>query len=323
MTYPQELSRKADAILSQRRQAALAEQNFRNKRLLENHPEIAEARSHLNILGAGLGRLYIFGDDEKKEQHITEMETCTKQIESMLCSAGFPAEYMEAPFNCRNCSDKGYSGGLICNCRIHILNQLVYEMLSNTCKFAECSFDNFDLSFYTGANQKVMEKLLKSCKRYAADFSKNSPNLLFTGRTGLGKTHLSLAIAQEIVSSGHLVMYASAAQLISRIVDSTMGDEREDEYKKIVYGCDLLIIDDLGTEMKTHITKSEAHNLINTRLSEGRPTIINTNLSLNDIESTYDQRVTSRIIGCFAVNQFSGIDIRYQKRNTAKANTRQ
>lgn len=316
MKYPQELIRRADAILSDRRQAAWHELSRRNRQILQKHPDIWEERGRLNELGVQLGRLSLDQSQglDPNSKLLEEISAAGARISAMLKAAGLPADYLDAPYICQVCEDKGFLDGRMCDCRRRILNSLVYEMLSNTSRASECSFSTFDLTYYTGAEHKVMVKLLEACKRYAAEFTPSSPNLLFTGPTGLGKTHLSLAIAREVVNRGYLVMYASAAQLISRIVDSVMGDAAQDEYRDIVYGCDLLIIDDLGTEIKTHVTKDEVHNLINTRLNEGRPTIINTNLTLRDIEDTYGQRVTSRIAGCYAVNRFSGEDIRFQKR---------
>jgi DNA replication protein DnaC len=125
---------------------------------------------------------------------------------------------------------------------------------------------------------------------------------------------LSLAIAREVVARGKLVMYASAVRLIERLVDSAMGDESEDEYRQLIYGCDLLVVDDLGTEFKTKVTTSEVYNLINTRIIERRPTIVNTNLSLKEIESTYNQRILSRLAGDYALNQFFGVDIRFERK---------
>jgi len=170
-----------------------------------------------------------------------------------------------------------------------------------------------------------MEKLLLSCRRYAANFTLQSPNLLFIGPPGLGKTHLSLAIAREVVNNGRLVLYASAVQLMERLVNISFNN-LQDEYKDIAYGCDLLIMDDLGTEFQTRFTKAEVYNIVNTRQIEGRPTIINTNLSLQELEKAYDQRVVSRLVGHYVSNPFAGKDIRYQKRveklqpNTRKEN---
>jgi DNA replication protein DnaC len=123
-----------------------------------------------------------------------------------------------------------------------------------------------------------------------------------------------LAIARDVVFSGHLVMYANAVSLVERITDSAMGDKSENEYRQLVFGCDLLVIDDLGAEFKTHITQSKVFDLIDTRLRKLRPTIVTTNLTLAQIEHIYEPRVLSRLGGDYVTYQFSGRDIRFQKK---------
>lgn len=314
MRYPRELYKSAGQELSDRRQSALAELDRRISHIQDNHPDIWQLRKQALAFGARMGKALIMGDTEQYDDLLRDVQEHNSRISEQLTASGFPSDYLEAPFICKLCEDKGVAEGRSCECKKAILNRLVYEMLSNISRVDECSFESFELDYYSGVNRKTMSKLLEACRRYAAEFCSKSPNLLFMGQTGLGKTHLSLAIARDVVAQGKLVMYASAVSLISRIVDSAMGEEREDEYREIVYKCDLLIIDDLGTEFKTHITKSEVYNLVNTRIIEGRPTIINTNLSLSEIENAYDQRVLSRLTGCYSINRFDGEDIRIAKR---------
>ncbi len=312
MRYPDEIYRKAETELNVRRLTALNALDARKEHIRQNYPKIAGWRRQINTLGVQLGRAMIANDAEACNNLLSQITETRWAMQDALIAAELPAHYLEAPFTCKVCEDKGLHEGRFCECRQKILNRLAYEMLADGSSANECSFDSFDLSFYPEQNLKAMASLLKSCRRYAADFSSKSPNLLFWGPPGLGKTHLSLAIAREVVNLGKLVMYTGAVNLVSRIVDSVMGDEDQDEYRELVYGCDLLIIDDLGVEIKTHITKSEVYNLIDERTKKSRPTIINTNLSIKDMAANYDRRVQSRLAGCYVENRFDGDDIRFQ-----------
>ena len=152
-------------------------------------------------------------------------------------------------------------------------------------------------------------------QRYVREFGGQSQSLLFTGAPGLGKTHLSLAIAEGVAKAGHLVMYVSAPHLMDQLeLGKFQKDDAALEFREIIFGCDLLVIDDLGTELVTRYTQAEVYDLVNHRLNTGKPTIINTNLGLQEIERTYSSRVHSRLAGMYAVVQFRGRDIRLQKK---------
>ena len=139
--------------------------------------------------------------------------------------------------------------------------------------------------------------------------------LCIYGGSGLGKTHLSLAIAEGVAKAGHLVMYVSAPHLMDQLeLGKFQKDDAALEFREIIFGCDLLVIDDLGTELVTRYTQAEVYDLVNHRLNTGKPTIINTNLGLQEIERTYSSRVHSRLAGMYAVVQFRGRDIRLQKK---------
>lgn len=203
----------------------------------------------------------------------------------------------------------------MCECRQVILNQLVYEQLCDVSPARECSFENFELRYYDEKLRPIMLKVVESSQRYVREFGGQSQSLLFTGAPGLGKTHLSLAIAEGVAKVGHLVMYVSAPRLMDQLeLGKFQKDDAALEFREVIFGCDLLVIDDLGTELVTRYTQAEVYDLVNHRLNRGKPTIINTNLGLQEIERTYSSRVHSRLAGMYAVVQFKGRDIRLQKK---------
>ena len=313
MRYPSELYRKAEAILKKRQERTRYELRQRKEALRTHYPELYAVYRDTVEQGILLGKQMLTSPPDQSDALMAAQQGRMAVLLQSLVAAGLDADYLqERPF-CPRCGDKGFADDQSCECRRQVLSGLAYEWLSDISQVEDCSFDNFRLEYYQGDDALRMEKLAKSCVRYARKFHHRSPDLLFMGPPGLGKTHLSLFIARAVVNQGHLVLYASAAKLLERLVDIAFGDT-QDEYRDIVYGCDLLIIDDLGTEFQTRPSTSEVYSLINTRSIEGRPTIINTNLTLRELQERYGDRVLSRLANGYTVNQFSGKDIRFQKR---------
>lgn len=315
MRYPTKLEQQADDVLAARRWVALGQRDTYRAWLCAAYPDIPEAQNELGRLHARLGVAKIRGrDDEVREIGAQISETQDRLRQSMV-TAGVTDASMQPPYTCPACEDRGYIDGKPCACRQTILNELVYEQLCDVSPVQDCTFDAFGLHYYDGDARQAMAGVLESCRRYARDFGPGAKNLLFAGPPGLGKTHLSLAIAEGVAHSGHLVMYASAPHLTSKLEDAKFRQSSEGlEYKEVIYGCELLVIDDLSAEMVTRYTQSEVYDLINSRINTNLPTIINTNLSMNEIEKLYGNRVSSRLAGAYAVIQFRGRDIRLQKR---------
>lgn len=195
------------------------------------------------------------------------------------------------------------------------------DELSREMPLIDSKFEDFDLKYYSdktdenGQNpRRRMTAILKLCKEYVLNFDENTKeNLLFMGDAGLGKTHLTLAIVSGVIEKGYLPVYGSAENLFSTIEAEKFAGEGRGSYEAIL-NCDLLVIDDLGAEMATSFTKSVLYNLVNTRILTRKPTIINTNLSMKQIEERYTPRISSRLIGNYEGQKFIGRDIRQQKR---------
>ena len=192
--------------------------------------------------------------------------------------------------------------------------------LSKNMPLENCRFENFDLKYYSdktdtsGDNpRKEMTKILKFCKEYVLNFKpETAENLIFRGSPGLGKTHLTMAMVSGVIEKGYLPVYGSAQNLFSAVESERFSSDKSDALETMLQ-CDLLVIDDLGTELVTSFTRSVLYNLVNTRILSCKPTIINTNLTMKEIEEKYTARISSRLMGEYDWNKFLGDDIRQQK----------
>lgn len=283
--------------------------------IYKSEPRLADIENRQKAIGARLALVTLSGDKEQIKQMKAESKLLTAEKKAILKKAKIPAE----KFDCPLCNDTGYVNGKICECIKKEASRIMAEELSKEMPLGDCRFDNFDLKFYPdatdgeGANpRRRMTAILKLCREYVINFGATSQNLLFTGNAGLGKTHLTLAIVSGVIEKGYLPIYGSAENLFATVEAEKFSGEGRGNYESML-NCDLLVIDDLGAEMATAFTKSVLYNLINTRLLSGKPTIINTNLSMKEIETKYSARISSRLIGHYNANKFLGSDIRQQK----------
>ena len=234
----------------------------------------------------------------------------------LLKSNGFPEDWLDVHYTCKKCEDKGFVSGIMCGCFKELLKSIEYEKLCSKLPVGNCRFDNFKLDYYPdGAGtspKKRMESVLNYCKAYAADFSRRSPSLLLYGKTGLGKTHLSLAIAGNAVEEGYGVIYSSAQNLFNKLEKDKFG-KADANTEEAILDCDLLIIDDLGAEFTTQFTVSALYNIVNSRELESKPTIISTNLMPEQLTKAYGERIASRILSNYVMLYFDGSDIRQIK----------
>ena len=216
---------------------------------------------------------------------------------------------------CEKCGDTGYVSANLCDCVVKRAKELSFAALSEEMPIAESRFDNFDLKYYKNDEDKaVMEKIYRFCIRYAQELSVSSQSLMFFGGTGLGKTHLSLAIASAATEKGMGVVYSPVQNLLHKLEKEHFSHSAETPLLDDVFECDLLILDDLGAEFSTSFTQALIYNIINTRILSSKPTVISTNLNPEEIGERYTPRVASRIFGCYNLKRFCGADIRQQKR---------
>lgn len=319
MANNEKILRLASAKIDERRVRAEADATFRHTQVTLDCPEIARLEDEMRSSAYGLVKVIGMGD--KATEYIEKLRNdniaAQMKIKRLLCEMGHGEDYLEPDYTCKICSDTGFKDGKLCKCHLEIIKQLSYENLCKGSPLKISTFDDFSLEYYKGNNEnyQLMESNFRFCKNYAENFDNSSYSILMMGETGLGKTHLSLAIAGKVLDKGYGVVYGSVQNLFSDIEKEHFGrnGETENETEKMLLECDLLILDDLGAEFTTSFTVATVNNIINTRLLSLKPTIISTNLSLDEIEKKYSKRIASRLIGDYQILVFKGKDIRQQK----------
>lgn len=277
-----------------------------------SNPRLNEIDNNLASVGAQLALAALSGDKKIINDLKEKSQLLSTEKNIILKKAGL----QDITFDCPICQDTGFVGGKICECIKKLANSILLQEFKKEMPLDDCRFDNFDLKYYSENSENArgrMSAILELCKEYVINFNpENSPNLLFMGDSGLGKTHLTLAIVSGVIEKGFSPIYGPAENLFSLIEKERFLAENKGAYKAMV-DCDLLVIDDLGTEASTVFSKSALYNLINSRMLSKKPTIINTNLTMTEIKERYAPRVASRLIGSFNAKKFLGEDIRQQK----------
>ena len=258
--------------------------------------------------------------EEKRDAEFAKLQANIMSLKSekkdRLRSLGYPEDYTDVKYECAKCSDTGYVGIKMCDCMKKALIRQNYAR-SGIGKYLENQrFDNFDLSLYPfGEARERMARVFSHAQQYANSFDgANSESLAFIGATGLGKTHLSSAIAKAVIDKGYSVVYDSAQNIVSAFERERFTREDSKRSSERYMDADLLIIDDLGTEIHGKTSVSYFYSIINTRLIASKPTIISTNLTINDLTNQYEARIVSRILGEYTVFLFAGEDIRKVKK---------
>lgn len=334
MGYAKEIYHLAQQELDRRREHAQRTAAQHRDELNEKIPELRQIERELASTGLDAARAAILGKEDTAAQiealRVKNL-SLQKRRGELLMKAGFSADFLAVHYTCEKCQDTGFVAQTRCTCMEQLLQRLAYERVSDGSGIENCRFDNFYLDYYSAQPgeggripRRVMEKILRSCREYAQGFSappkaNASESLLFRGNTGLGKTHLSLSIAYEVIQKGFGVYYASCQRLMDRLQTQQFHRDPTDstDYLQMALGCDLLVLDDLGAEFSTSFSIAALQNLINTRLVENRPTIISTNLDTQQLGDRYGERVVSRLLCAYQPYPFCGEDIRKQKRYQA------
>ena len=290
----------------------------RRRELDEKYPDIAKIDEALLDTGLKILRAALEGPDGLDER-IKKLQSDNERLlfdrARLLESKGYPSDYDDVHYDCPVCSDTGYAkDGKMCRCMKKALAEAGLECSGVKKLVEKQNFSTFDLRYYTGSAHESMEGVLRICRAYADGFDGRMHNLLFIGKTGLGKTHLSSAIAKEVIEKGYEVVYESAQNIFSDFEKEKFSrfDVTPPDTSRY-YNCDLLIIDDLGTEMPSQLTVACLYNLLNARLVNEKSMIISTNVGKNELLERYSERITSRLLGEFGICVFEGSDVRSQK----------
>ena len=274
------------------------------------------AQTGLSLMGAALT------DKAERERLFEELKAENLRLNAerdrLLVAAGYPADYTDVKYDCPKCSDSGYVGIKMCECMKTALTLAGFESSGIGALLEAQTFDSFSLDYYDEKPEirRAMEGMFAFAKDYAESFDPvTSRNLLMMGGTGLGKTHMSSAIARRAIERGFDVFYVTAINMVSDFEAEQFGNHRgiRGEFTDKYFECDLLILDDLGTELANQFTVSCLYNVINMRINRRLPTIISTNLMQNELMQKYSERITSRLFGEFRILPFLGTDIRLQK----------
>lgn len=313
---------KAMQTIQARRTAANALAEAHTQEVNERFPQIREINSRLSDTAMDLFRaLQEGGDAQAKIEQIRRRNLEGQRIvRQMLLANGLPEDYMELHYTCPKCDDTGYADGGYCDCLKRELGKLAIEEMNRHAQVKLCSFDSFSLEYYRNdpACYETMRRILAFCKQYAAQFHIHSQSLLLSGNTGLGKTHLSLAIANQVMQKGYSVLYDSVINLLRRVEREHFGRSGEQtDTLEVLLNCELLILDDLGAEFDSNFYVSTVYNIINTRLNCGLPTIISTNLTHEQVQRRYEDRIVSRLFATYTGLHFVGTDVRLQKAKRA------
>lgn len=310
------------------------QKQLRNHDLLTRHyeevyerlPEFKALDESISMLSVQYGRRLLNGDDHAVASLKEELSILRSSKEELLKSAGFPANYLEPFYECTDCQDTGYiDGHRKCHCFKKAVSRLLYTQSNLADILTQENFDTFSADYYsdnfvdpkTGRTaREVIQDAYQTCREFVRTFRQDHQNLFFYGDVGVGKTFLSNCVARDLIEAGFSVLYFSAPALFNTLAHHTFDKNDIDAQNmyEFIYDCDLLIIDDLGTEYTNSFVSSQFFSCINERLLNRRSTVISTNLSLDSLANLYTERAFSRITSNYIMLKLIGDDIRIKKK---------
>ncbi|MGM9669787.1 MAG: ATP-binding protein [Faecousia sp.] len=324
MGYSAEVVRRARQRLAQAKADRESENQQRLQTAYAQVPRLREIDRALRVTMAKAAQAVLTqGGDPQKTMDAVRRENQELQRErEWLIETSFEEDFLDETPICGRCGGTGYVGSAMCECLAELCRQEQKKELTLLSGGRGESFENFRLGYYSDradyklgvSPRSIMEKTLATCRDYAHQFPGKGENLLFSGNTGLGKTFLSACIARTVADSGHSVVYESAGHLFARLERAKFNNDEQARQETDKYtACDLLIIDDLGTEMPGQFVTAALYSLVNDRLLSGKSTIISTNLNTEDLERRYSPQIASRLRGSYRRVAFVGEDIRLLK----------
>lgn len=309
------------------------QRQLRNHDILTRHynevyaklPEFKSLDESISILSVQYGKKLLNGDEKAVDSLKEELSILRSSKKELLLSSGFPPDYLEPIYDCKDCKDTGYINNKKCHCFKKSVIGLLYEQSNLNEILKQENFSTFSTEYYsnnyidskTGRSSKqVIQEALQLCRNFVDTFGNEFQNLFLFGDVGVGKTFLSNCIAKDLMDKEYSVLYFSASKFFSVLAKNTFDKSNIDAQNmyEYIFNCDLLIIDDLGTEFTNTFVASQFFTCINERILSRRSTIISTNLSLDTLADLYTERSFSRITSSYTLLKLIGDDIRIKKK---------
>ncbi|QSZ27092.1 ATP-binding protein [Aceticella autotrophica] len=309
-----------------KRDNSLRENLKKREEIYNKIPEILKIDDDIKNIGFEISRS-IFNEPQQSKKLLLKLKEKLFDLKErkayLLKLNGYPEDYMEPKYECKLCKDTGYINGRRCNCFEQKLINIYYKQSSIENIVKRENFATFDMNFYSDkalgdkpSPRSNIKKILETSLTFIRNFNNERESLFFYGNSGLGKTFLCNCIAKELLDKGKVVLYRTSSDLIEDLRANKLNSDNNSysSYFELLKQCDLLIIDDLGTESITAFSLQEIFNIINTRLLMCKKFIISTNLSISEIMVIYPERIYSRIFGNFKMLNFYGEDIRLKSK---------
>lgn len=298
----------------------------RQKEVRDAIPDFKELDNTIAELSIQVARAALDGEKTDVDKLKQDISVISKKKMSLLIQNGFPEDYLQPIYNCSDCKDTGYIGDEKCHCFQKRIVEYLYEQSNIQDILENENFSHFSLEYYpddyieetTGLTPRDnIKKIHETAQFFSKNFHQTHDNLLLYGNTGVGKTFLTHCIAKEALEHSHTVVYLTSLGLFD-ILEKNKFDKDLTSFEKsatvsYILDCDLLIIDDLGTELNNSFTSSQLYQVIDTRLVHQKSTIISTNLSFDDLREQYSERIFSRITSSYTLLKLTGDDIRLKK----------
>lgn len=309
--------------------ASISKEKMKAKRenCYEKCPRIREIDEELNLTGIRITKAIIQANSEEREKYVKEIKENTQKLERekklLLRENGFLGKYFEDLYKCNKCKDTGFKNNVKCECFKQNLIKKYYDLYALSNNFDEQNFSKFDIDYYSDvvceeynmSPRENMKRIGAKCSMFIDDFETSYKNMLFSGSEGIGKTFLCNCIAKALIDKGKSVIYTTAFDLFECVKKERFDENFKGvELSKAALEVDLLVIDDLGTEIVNTLSTTILFNIINKRLVTKKSTLISTNLDAEELRISYTNRNLSRLYGEYDVLKFFGDDIRMHKR---------